>query len=133
MARSPEEMDTEWAEAFNAGNGEALLGLYEPGAAFVMPTGEVIEGVENIAQALGGFFALKPSIDLKTRQVVQSGDLAIVYSTWTVTGTAPDGTALEMTGEPTVVLRRQGDGTWRFAIDDPGWSAQTVELFKSMG
>lgn len=133
MARSPEEMDTEWAEAFNAGNGEALLGLYEPGAAFVMPTGEVIEGVENIAQALGGFFALKPSIDLKTRQVVRSGDLAIVYSTWTVTGTAPDGTALEMTGEPTVVLREQPDGTWRFAIDDPGWSAQAVELLTSLG
>ncbi len=133
MARSPEEMDAEWTEAFNAGDWKAVLALYEPGAAFVLPTGEVIEGTETIGQALGGFAALKPSIDLRTRQVVRSGNVAIVYSTWTASGTAPDGTALEMSGEPTVVLREQPDGTWLFAIDDPGWSAQTVELFTSMG
>lgn len=33
MAKSPEEMDPEWTEAFNSGNGEALLALYDPGAA----------------------------------------------------------------------------------------------------
>jgi len=133
MARSPEEIDAEWSEAFNAGDGEAVLALYEPGAAFVLPTGDVIEGVDNIAQALGGFFAMKPRIDLRTTRVLRSGDTAIVYSAWTVTATAPDGTAVEMSGTPTVALRRQPDGTWRFLIDDPGWSAQTVELFKSLG
>src|SRR5581483_10794193 len=80
MARSPEEIDAEWSEAFNAGDGEAVLALYEPGAAFVLPTGDVIEGVDNIAQALGGFFAMKPRIDLRTTRVLRSGDTAIVYS-----------------------------------------------------
>lgn len=133
MARSPEEMDGEWSEAFNAGDGEAVLALYEPGAAFVLPTGDVIEGVDNIAQALGGFFAMKPRIDLRTTKVLRSGDTAIVYSTWTATGTAADGTTLEMSGDSTVALRQSAEGTWRFVIDDPGWSAQTIELFKSMG
>jgi uncharacterized protein (TIGR02246 family) len=133
MAKSPEEMDAEWSEAFNAGNGEALLALYDPGAAFVMPTGEVLEGAEAIAQVLGGFFALKPRIDLRTEKVVRCGDTALVHSAWTVTGTAPDGTALEMGGQSAVVLREQPDGTWRFIVDDPGWSAETVELFKAMG
>lgn len=133
MARSPEEMDAEWSEAFNAGDGEAVLALYEPGAAFVLPTGDVIQGVDNIAEALGGFFAMKPRIDLRTTKVLRSGDTAIVYSTWSVTGTGPDGTTLEMSGDSTVALRESADGTWRFVIDDPGWSAQTIELFKSMG
>jgi uncharacterized protein (TIGR02246 family) len=133
MARTPEEMDSEWAEAFNAGDGAAVLALYEPGAAFVVPTGDVIEGHEALTQVLGGFLALKPRIDLRTKQVVRAGDTAIVYSSWTLSATAPDGTALEMSGEPTVVLREQPDGTWRFLIDDPGWSAQTIELFKAMG
>src|SRR5581483_417062 len=61
-------------------DGEAVLALYEPGAAFVLPTGDVIEGVDNIAQALGGFFAMKPRIDLRTTRVLRSGDTAIVYS-----------------------------------------------------
>jgi uncharacterized protein (TIGR02246 family) len=131
--RNPDELDAEWAEAFNAGDGEALLALYEPGAAFVLPTGEVIEGVDAIAQAVGGFFALKPRIDLQTKKVIRCGDTALVYSSWTVTGTAPDGSAVEMNGEPTVVLREQADGTWKFVLDDPGWSAQAVELFKALG
>ena len=132
MARTPEEIDAEWMEAFNAGNGEAVLALYEPAAAFVLPTGEVVEGAETIGQVLGGFLAMKPRIDLRTKKVVRAGDIALVYSTWTLSATAPDGTALEMAGDSAVVLRPQADGTWKFVVDDPGWSAQTVELFKAM-
>jgi uncharacterized protein (TIGR02246 family) len=132
MARTPDEFDAEWMEEFNAGNGEAVLALYEPGAAFVLPTGEVVEGAETIGQVLGGFLAMKPRIDLRTKQIVRAGDTALVYSTWTLSATAPDGTALEMSGEPAVVIRQQADGTWRLLIDDPGWSAQSVELFKAM-
>jgi uncharacterized protein (TIGR02246 family) len=133
MARTPDELDAEWAEAFNAGDGERLLDLYEPGAVFVLPTGDVVEGVDNIARAVGGFFALKPRIELQTRRVIRSGDTALVYSSWTVSGTAPDGTAVELDGEPVVVLREQADGTWKFVLDDPGWSERTVELFKALG
>jgi uncharacterized protein (TIGR02246 family) len=133
MAKSPEENNAEWAEAFNAGDGEALLALYDPEAKFVMPTGDVLEGVEAIGQALGGFFALKPRIDLRTERVLRCGDTAIANGSWTVTGTAPDGTAVEMSGRDTIALREQADGTWRLIIDDPGWSEQTIELFKAMG
>jgi uncharacterized protein (TIGR02246 family) len=133
MAKSPEENNPEWAEAFNAGDGEALLALYDPEAKFVMPTGDVLEGVEAIGQALGGFFALKPRIDLRTERVVRCGDTAISNGSWTVTGTGPDGTAVEMSGRDTVVLREQADSTWRMIFDNPGWSEQTIELFKAMG
>jgi ketosteroid isomerase-like protein len=36
---------------------------------------------------------------------------------------ADDGTAVEMTGNSKVVVRRQSDGTWKLVIDDPGWTA----------
>jgi uncharacterized protein (TIGR02246 family) len=120
-ARTPEEIDAVWAEAFNAGDAEAVLALYEPGAAFVLPTGDVVEGLAAIAETLNGFLAMKPRIDLRTKKVLQAGDTAVVYSTWTLSATAPDGSAVEMAGDPTVVVRRQPDGTWRFVIDDPGW------------
>jgi uncharacterized protein (TIGR02246 family) len=133
MAKSPETNNAEWAEGFNAGDGEALLALYDPEARFVMPTGDVLEGVEAIGQALGGFFALQPRIDLRGERVVRCGDTAITNSSWTVTGTGPDGAAVEMSGRDTVLLREQPDGTWRMIFDDPGWSAPTIELFKAMG
>jgi uncharacterized protein (TIGR02246 family) len=122
-ARSPEEIDSTWMEAFNAGDGEAILSLYEPGAVFVLPSGDAIEGIEAIGQTVGGFFAMKPRIDLRTDRVLRSGDMAVVYSNWTVAGTGEDGSPVEMTGNSTVVVREQPDGTWKFVIDDPGWSA----------
>jgi ketosteroid isomerase-like protein len=39
----------------------------------------------------------------------------------TLSATAEDGSAVDMAGDATVVSRLQPDGTWRLAIDDPGW------------
>lgn len=122
-AKSPEDIDPAFMEAFNAGDGAALLALYEPEAAFVVPSGEIVEGPAAIGEALGGFFELKPSIDLRTERVLRTGDTALVYSSWTVKGTAPDGSPVEMTGNSKIVVREQEDGTWKFVIDDPGWTA----------
>lgn len=122
-AKSPEDIDPVWAEAFNAGDGAAVLSLYEPDAAFVLPSGDVIEGPAAIGEALGGFFAMKPTIDLRTQRIIRTGDTALVYSSWTVKGTGPDGSPVEMTGNAKVVVREQADSTWKFVIDDPGWTA----------
>lgn len=122
-AKSPEDIDFVWAEAFNAADGAALLSLYEPGAVFVLPGGDVVEGPAAIGEALGGFFALKPRIDLRTERILRCGDTALVSSSWTVTGTGPAGEPVVMTGNARVVVREQADSTWRFLIDDPGWPA----------
>jgi uncharacterized protein (TIGR02246 family) len=123
MARAPEEIDSAWMEAFNAGDADAVLALYEPGAAFVLPTGDLVEGVGAIGEALNGFLAMKPRIDLRTNKVLRAGDTALVFSAWTLSATAPDGSAVEMAGSPTIVVREQPDGTWRIVVDDPGWIA----------
>lgn len=121
-AKSPEDIDPTFMEAFNAGDGEAVLSLYEPEAVFVVPSGEVVEGPAAIAEALGPFLEMKPQINLRTEKILRSGDTALVYSSWTVKGTGPDG-PVEMAGQSTVVVREQADGTWKFVIDDPGWNA----------
>ena len=123
MARTPEEIDPVWSEAFNAGDADAVLSLYEPGAAFVLPTGDTVEGHDALWETLNGFLAMKPRIDQRTKKVVRAGEVAMVYSAWTLSATAPDGSAVEMAGDATIVVRQQADGSWRFVIDDPGWIA----------
>jgi uncharacterized protein (TIGR02246 family) len=123
MLQSPEELDPTFTKAFNAGDTDTLAGLYEPGAVFVLPGNEVIEGLESIGQSMKEFLTLQPTIDLQTKSVLRSGDTALVLSGWTLTGTGPDGSAVEMAGNSTVVLRQQADNTWRMVIDDPGWAA----------
>ncbi|MDQ1514679.1 MAG: hypothetical protein QOE80_509 [Actinomycetota bacterium] len=123
MLRSPEELDPTFTKAFNAGDTDTIAALYDPSAVFVLPGGEVIEGLESIGQSMKEFLTLQPRIDLQTQSVLRSGDTALVHSTWTLAGTGPDGSAVEMAGNSRVVLRQQGDGSWRTVIDDPGWVA----------
>jgi uncharacterized protein (TIGR02246 family) len=118
-ARKPEEAHQLFAAAFSAGDLEALVALYEPGASLVPQPGQVVTGRDGIRQALQGFLALKPKISVETKSVVQSGDLALLRSKWSLTGTGPDGTPMQMSGNGIEIVRRQPDGTWRFIIDHP--------------
>jgi ketosteroid isomerase-like protein len=53
-------------------------------------------------------------------KVVRTGeDLALVYNDWTLSATGPDGSPIQRSGKAIEVVRRQRDGSWRFAIDDP--------------
>jgi len=51
--------------------------------------------------------------------LLESNDIAILFSSWTLAGTGPDGKAVSMAGQTTDVVRRQKDGTWLLAIDNP--------------
>ncbi len=113
-AQKPEDLDRLFGEALNQGDLDAILTLYESGAAMPEQTGNVAIGTDALRQSIGQFVAMKPQIDLRVEKIVQAGDLALVYSKWTMkTG------GQEMTGKGREVVRRQPDGTWKFVIDDP--------------
>ena len=44
---------------------------------------------------------------------------AVLNNDWSLTGKAADGSAIEMKHKAMEIVRRQPDGTWRFAVDDP--------------
>ena len=118
-ARSPEEVHQLWVRHMNAGDLDAVLDLYEPDATVVPQPGQVVTGTAAIREALGGFLAAKPHFDLRPRQVLQTGDVALLISEWTMRATGPDGNPMEMAATTSDVARRQADGRWRFAIDNP--------------
>jgi len=118
-ARNPRDVDLLVIEALNAGDVEAAVALYERDATFVPEPGKLAAGQEAIREAINGFLALKPRLTIEVTQVVESGDLALLASSWTLKGTAPDGTPIEMASHSAEVVRRQPDGTWKFVIDNP--------------
>ena len=119
-AREPEEAQRFWAERFTAGDLEGLLALYEPNATLMPQPGQAVSGTAAIREALGGFLGLKPIFDLHpAKPAIRSGDLALLHSSWTLSGTGPDGSPLNLSGTTADVVRRQSDGTWLFAIDNP--------------
>jgi ketosteroid isomerase-like protein len=56
---------------------------------------------------------------LKVGRVLEVGDLALVVGEWSFTGSGPDGEPVNLAAKNADVLRRQGDGSWRFVIDNP--------------
>lgn len=111
-----------YQDAFNSGDLDALLALYEPEAIFVPQPGQVAAGTAAIREALSGFMALKGRLEIEEiepKHIVQAGNLALVSGFWTLTGNGPSGEPITMNGRVTDVIRRQMDGTWRWVIDVP--------------
>jgi uncharacterized protein (TIGR02246 family) len=118
-ARSPDQVVLQVIEAINAGDVEAALALYEPGATFVPEPGKAATGLDAIRDVLNGFLALKPRITIQVHQAVESGDLALVCSRWTLKGTDPEGGPVELAGLGADIVRRQEHGSWQFVVDNP--------------
>jgi uncharacterized protein (TIGR02246 family) len=118
--RGPVEAHALFQKAFNAGDLQGMLALYEPDAILIPLSGaEPVKGIQAIRSALEGFLAVKGKIELQTKHVVRHGDIALLRSAWRLTGTGPDGRPVEMAHGSAEVMRRQPDGSWRYIIDHP--------------
>ena len=118
--RNPEDMHAEFAAAFNAGDIDALMEFYEAEAIVTPEAGKpAVEGKDAIREVLNGFLSIKGTIEIQSKSTFKTGDLALTHGSWTLAGTAPDGSALNLSGNTTEVLRQQSDGTWLYVIDLP--------------
>jgi uncharacterized protein (TIGR02246 family) len=115
----PEMAVRDFFSAFNDGNVEAVLALYEPKAALVAQPAQIAEGTIALRAALDWFFSMKPTLTMGKNRLVIAGDLALSVAKWTLTGTGSEGKAVHMEGTTSDVLRPQADGRWLFVIDNP--------------
>jgi uncharacterized protein (TIGR02246 family) len=123
-ATEPEQIHGLFEEAFNAGDLDALMALYEPDAALIPQPGAVAEGTAAIRDALRWFLDRGGQVTLDTKLVLRAGDLAYLSNRWSLSGgTMPDGSPAELGATTAEVVRRQSDGTWLFAIDN-AWGDQ---------
>ena len=118
-ATEPEQMHREFEQAFNDGDLDALMALYEPDAALIPQPGTVAEGTAGIRESLRWFLDRGGRITLDTKLVVRVRDLAFLTNRWSLTGgTMPDGSPAELGAATAEVARLQPDGTWLYVIDN---------------
>ena len=118
-ANSPQEVSNGIAQGLSTGDLDGIMALYEPSACLVPEPGRLLQGVAAIREGMAGFLAMNPTMNVVSRTVVQAEDVAIVYTKWSLSGTGPDGGAVNMSGQATDVMRRQPNGTWLCVIDNP--------------
>ncbi len=114
----PEDAHRIYVEAFNSGNVEAVLSLYERDATLVPQPGQVLSGLTAIGEALQQFQS-RGKMAAETRYCINAGDVALASASWRIKGTGPDGKPIELHGTSADVLRRQSDGHWLLAVDHP--------------
>lgn len=103
---------------------DAILATYEANATLLAQPGMAVTGTASLRDAFKRFTGLQPKITPVGQEVVQSGDIALHTYNWTMTGKAPDGSAIQQSGFSIIVLRKQEDGRWLVVIDNPFGATQ---------
>jgi uncharacterized protein (TIGR02246 family) len=105
--------------ALNAGDLDDAVACYAPDATFIPQPDIVVSGRAAIRVALTQLVGLNAVLRSQTHAVFESTDTALYCASWSMEGTAPDGSRVEQSGKSSDVLRRQPDGSWLIAIDNP--------------
>jgi uncharacterized protein (TIGR02246 family) len=112
---NPADIHPAVESAFNAGDVDALVALYEPDAVMVGEDGDEAHGVDAIRAVWSALIALGGTIAVTTRQAVVQGEVALLSNRWDF---SMDG-AVVASAITSEVARRQPDGSWKYVIDNP--------------
>lgn len=112
-AKSPEEICRLFQQYMAEGDIDSLLSVYDSEAVILNQSGEVKKGKEGLREQLAPLAIEKANFDFSIKQVIQSGDIALMHTEWKVS--SPQ----QLSVYAIEVARRQPDGTWRWLIGDP--------------
>lgn len=105
--------------AFEARDVHRAMPLYLSDATFVAEPGKPASGHDAIRAAHTAFLASDPKLTIEAHEAIESGDVALFCTRWSLNMTRPDGSAVNAKGRGAVVLRRQPDGVWLIAVENP--------------
>jgi hypothetical protein len=99
-ARTPEELEALFEDAFVTRDAEALCGMFAEGAVLAIGEGPgTARGSEQIGRLVSALWTGDRTYVADPRRVVQARDTALVLADGAIN-----------------VVRRGGDGAWRYAI-----------------
>jgi uncharacterized protein (TIGR02246 family) len=119
VARSPEHAVELLDRAFNAGDLETLLALYEDAAVVITEPGKSARGMEELRSFFASVIGSGSIVNQLKTQVIEADGVALILSRWTLTAKEGNLDANSRTFVATTVFRRQPDGGWLALIDNP--------------
>ena len=101
---------------------DGLVALYASDATLVLLDGTTVTGTEAIRAQYADLLEMKPRMVMRSRHVIEAGDLALLSNEWTLT--VGDQSLSAITAE---VARREADGSWLYVVDHPYASLEPDE------
>jgi uncharacterized protein (TIGR02246 family) len=118
IATSPEHAVELMDRAFNDGDIDAVLNLYEDFAVVVTEPGKTARGTDELRRFFKAVVASGASARQIKTHVIEADDLALFLSRWTLTSGTGDGDVSSRQFVATTVFRKQPTGGWKAIIDN---------------
>jgi len=117
--RRPEDMNAAFADAYNSGDIDQLLALYEPNGVHVHRNGSLEIGIHSFRHTLEELLRLKGTMVSTNVYCIPFENIAMLRARFTLQTTDPDGQPLVLQGHTSEIVRQQPDGSWLYIVDHP--------------
>lgn len=113
LPKRAEDAHSVLAAAYNTGDLETVLSIYDVNGIIVADPNNPVSGKEKFEAAVKGILSIKGTMEIKTVYCLQSGDVAVGRSEWSI----KDGNETKVSAKGVEVMKQQPDGTWKVLID----------------
>jgi len=113
LPKRAEDAHSALAAAYNTGDLNIVLSMYDVNGIIVAEPNSPVSGKEKFEAAVRGILSIKGKMEIKTVYCLQSGDVAVGRSEWSI----KNGDDTKVSAKGVEVMKRQADGTWKILID----------------
>jgi len=112
-AKTPQEVHTVLAAAFNTKNLDVIMNVYDANGIIFPEPGKEVSGQSQFIEAVKSICAVPGVMEIKTVYCLQSGDVAVGRSEWSIT----DNGKTQVAAKGIELMKQQPDGSWKIIID----------------
>ncbi|NOU88876.1 DUF4440 domain-containing protein [Paenibacillus sp. LMG 31460] len=116
---NPEDMNAAFAQAYNSGDIDNLIALYEPGGILINLTGNKDEGLEPIRKTLEELLRFKGKMVSKNIYCIPFENIALLRAHFILETVGEDGSPLQIQGHTSEIVRKQLNESWQYIVDHP--------------
>ncbi|HEY8928573.1 MAG TPA: DUF4440 domain-containing protein [Mucilaginibacter sp.] len=113
LPKRAEDAHATLAAAFNTGDVATVMSMYDVNGIIVPEPGKPVSGKDKFQEAITAILSIPGKMEIKTVYCLQTGDLAVGRSEWSIT----DGDEVKIAAKGIEVMKQQPDGTWKIVID----------------
>jgi ketosteroid isomerase-like protein len=113
LPKKATDVHTTLANAFNTGNVDTVMSMYDVAGIIVPEPGKPVSGKAQFEEAIKGILSIKGKMEIKTVYCLQTGNIAVGRSEWNIT----DNGEVKISAKGIEVMKQQEDGSWKIVVD----------------